>query len=163
GELVGLEREEEALQGLLRAPVGDMDDPMTAEIVDQRDEAEAPPQRLLVDADHSEIELTAGRKTALDRVLHDAVGLVPAHLQELRAAADARLTEHLHRECLEEEREARARLRPGHARLPDAVLGAIDARYPRADEGLKLAAVEVTPRPLVGVIVKAAELSALRA
>jgi hypothetical protein len=162
-ELMGFELLKEAPQGLLRAPLADVYDPLTAQIVDQREDAELAADRLLVDADRLDIQLTARREAPLDRALHDLARLVPGDPEQPCAAAHAGLLQHPHRQRLKQEREAGARLRPRHLHLSYAVIWTPHTRHPRPDECLKLAAIEVPPAPLVRVIMEPAQLTTLRA
>jgi hypothetical protein len=58
-------------------------------------------------------------------------------------------------EALEQQCEARSRLRPRHPHLPYAVLVAANTRDARMQVGLELAAIQVPPGPLLVVIVPA--------
>ena len=77
----------------------------------------------------------------------DVVRLVPAQPQQTRRVLESMFSI-TDRRTLEQHREARLGLGPGHAALPDAVLVASYARNARTQEGLELAAIEV--RDLAG-------------
>jgi hypothetical protein len=80
-------------------------------------------------------------------------GLVPAGVQQSARPEHVALTEHVDRQSFEENGEAGHRLGPGQADAQDTVLGALDPRRPGVQVGEELAGVEVTPFPLLGVVV----------
>jgi hypothetical protein len=88
-----------------------------------------------------------------DRTLHDAPGLVPADRRDRARAFDrAALQDEVDNQPLHQQGEATASLRPRHPNLLDAMRGTLDARNLGMETGLKLAGVEMAPRPLLGVI-----------
>ena len=66
-------------------------------------------------------------------------------------------------QALEEQREPRSRRGPRHQDLHHALLATFHQGDPRVQVGLELAAVQMPPRPLLGVIVPRQRLGAVRA
>ena len=93
----------------------------------------------------------------------DVVRLVPAQPQQTRRVLQVHVQHHVDRQTLEQHREPRLGLGPRHASLPHAVLVATYARNACTQEGLELAAIEVTPHALLVVVVQPALLAALGA
>ena len=85
--------------------------------------------------------------------------LIPADVQDLARPGDIGLLEHIDREALEQRREAGMRLGPRQKHLAHPVSGAAHPRRAGVQPGEKPARVQVTPRPLLGMI-KARQLRA---
>lgn len=120
-------------------------------------------RRLPVDPDLSHDLRRFAAPTALDRSLHDPPALVPADPQDLRGPRDVALTQHVDGQAFEEQRESRPQHRPRHRDLDPPVFAARHPWDARVQVGLELAAVQMPPRPLLGVIVQRQRLGAVRA
>jgi len=155
-------RSEVREEARLRPSLGEKLHGTTVEVADDREVLVPLGDGLLVDADSSRETARLARAAASHGALHEVMGLVPADAEDLRRARDVGLEQYVDGEALEQQREPRTRLRPRHARLPHSVLGALHARDPRAKHRRELAAVEVPPRPLLGVVVDPKLLATLR-
>jgi hypothetical protein len=117
---------------------------------------------LLVDAHLNRNLFGLACLSANHRSLHQVVSLVPAQAQSLRGAGDVRLLEHVDREPLKQEREPRTSLRPRHRHLAHAMGRAFHSRHTRVEQRRELARVQVTPDPLLRVVVKTRHRPAVR-
>ena len=88
-----------------------------------------------------------------NRPFHQVPRLVPADAQNSGGSADVAFLQHVDREPLKQQREARVTLGPRQAHLPHAVVGTVDPRRPRVQVGHELAGVEMSPRPFGRVVV----------
>ena len=79
--------------------------------------------------------------------------LVPADAQDPGGPADVAFFQHVDRQPLKQQREARVGLGPRQAHLPHAMVRASDPRGPRVQGGHELTGVEVAPRPFGRVVV----------
>lgn len=73
------------------------------------------------------------------------------------------LPQHVDGEALEQQREPRSRLRPWHRDLDHPVFIAFHPWNARVQVGLELAAVQMSPSSLLGVVIQRQRLGAVRA
>ena len=152
-----------AVETLLRAVFGDVLHRALLQVADQRQVPVPLGRRLLVDADPAHDLRRFALPPPRDGALHNAPGLIPADPQDLRGSRHVALPQHFDGEALEEQRESRPRLRPWHRDLDHPVFPAGHPWDARVQMGLELAAVEMAPGPLLGVIVQRQRLGAVRA
>ena len=88
-----------------------------------------------------------------DGAFHQVPRLVPTDSQNLGGPADVAFLQHVDREPLKQQSEARVALGPRQAHLPHAVGGTVDPRGPRVQVGHELAGIEMPPRPFRRVVV----------
>ena len=102
-------------------------------------------ERRFIDTHHlGDRQLRAG-ESPVQRALHNARHLVPAHVEQLGDGLDARMLQPLDDQTLEEGGEPRPRSRPWHLHLPSAMRWTVDAGNLRNEHGLVLHRVEVPP------------------
>ncbi|MCQ5374775.1 MAG: hypothetical protein NO515_07195, partial [Candidatus Methanomethylicia archaeon] len=107
---------------------------------------------LLVNADVPQGLRPLAGSPAANGTVHDPPRLVPGDAQDLRGLLNRARPEEIDRQAFEEFGELGAWLSPGDDHLAGTVGRAIDPWHPGMDEGLELAAVEMTPHPLLVVI-----------
>ena len=94
----------------------------------------------------------AALQPAPHRPLHHPVHLVPGQIQLPRHRREARLVQPVDHQRLEQRREPRPRLRPGHRQRLDSVLRATNPRHLRRQDRLVLARRQVAPPAKPGVV-----------
>lgn len=109
-------------------------------------------ERLLIDPQHGGESLRPSCQTAIDRSLHDAVGLRPTQTQLPSGRGPAGLLHPVDRQSFEQRRETAAGLRPRHLHLLDPMLGARAARHVGCEDGLELAGVQMPPTARLRVV-----------
>jgi hypothetical protein len=97
------------------------------------------------------------------RPFHQVPSLVPAEAENPGRPSDAALPQDIDGQPLEQAGEAGLRLGPRHRDLDDPVRRTLHPRDAGVESGAKVAAVEVTPDALLGVIIEPQRVSTLRA
>ena len=151
------------VETVLRAVFGDVLHRALIQVADQRQVRVPLGRGLLVDADPANDLRRFALPPPRDGARHNAPGLIPADPQDLRGSRHVALPPHIDGEALEEQRKSRPPLRPWHRDLDHSVFPAGHPWDPRMQVGLELAAVEMAPGPLLGVIVQRQRLGAVRA
>jgi hypothetical protein len=107
---------------------------------------------LLVNADVPQGMRPLAGSPAANGTVHDFSCLVSGDAQDLRGLLNRARPKEIDRQAFEEFGELGALLSPGDDHLAGTVGRAINPWHPSMDEGLELAAVEMTPYPLLVVI-----------
>jgi hypothetical protein len=87
------------------------------------------------------------------RPLHNALGFIPAHPQDLAGAFEITRLKHVDCQAFKQRREPRFRLRPRHAHLLYSVRRTLHSRHPSVKKHLELERIQMTPDALGSMVV----------
>ena len=118
--------------------------------------------RLLVDYDQAPGNVSLGGKATINRSTLHASGFIPGEPQQGRSTLDIGGLQDLDDQRLKHDRESGTKLSPRYVDLQFAVFRAIDPRCLGLQKNPELAAVQVAPAPLSGMVKHRQFLLALR-
>src|SRR4030066_1250601 len=124
------------------------------QVTNQREILVPLPNRLLIHTDPGTRPLSSGQQPSLDRSLHEVPRLVPTDPQNPSRPQDVTLPKYIDRQPLKQQREPRTLLGPRQSHLPYPMLSAVNPRGAGMKKRLKLATVQMTPRPLRSMVIQ---------